>query len=91
MTTNAFPRIAPYQPRICNGCTREEPATSFAPIPLRVEFVVDGNRHAIDFPVGFASGTHCVECNAVYDRRGAIDRRRTKMLRDALEAGRRRR
>jgi len=55
-----------------------------------VEFFVDGKRLAIEFPVGFAAGTYCVHCNAVYDLRGAIDRLRTKMLRDALESGRRR-
>jgi len=90
MSTTALARTALHQPRICTGCTRAEPATSFAPIPARVEFVVDGKLLAIDFPVGFTSGTHCVECNAVYDRGGAIDRLRTKMLRDAREAARRR-
>lgn len=76
--------------RTCQGCVRDELSTSFGPLPARVEFVVDGKAVVIEFPADFTAGTFCVRCNAVYDVEGRIDRLRTKMLRDAREASRRR-
>jgi len=91
MTTTMPIRTVPPSARTCQGCGRDEPSTTFESIPPRVEFVVDGKAIVIEFPEDFATGTHCVGCDAVYDVEGRIDRLRTKMLRDAREAGRRRR
>jgi hypothetical protein len=91
MTTTMPIRTVPSSLRTCQGCGSDELSTSFQSIPPRLEFVVNGKTVVIAFPADFTTGTYCVGCNAVYDAEGRIDRLRTKMLRDAREASRRRR